>query len=85
MHSKNKIKKDNTTENERTNDWGELMEEGRKEREREGKGKEMVVCRQDSPVPESVITGITGMAGIGGVGGARVILGPDYPQLGLDW
>ena len=45
----------------------------------------MVVCRQDSPVPESVITGITGMAGIGGVGGARVILGPDYPQLGLDW
>ena len=35
MHSKNKIKKDNTTENERTNDWGELMEEGRKERERE--------------------------------------------------
>lgn len=44
------------------------MEERRRERERERKGKEMVVCRQDSPVPESVITGITSMAGIGGVG-----------------
>lgn len=42
----------------------------------------MVVC-WDSPVPESVITGITGIAGIGGVGGGTGYSGTRLYPVGI--